>query len=99
MAHEMLQTLTSSAYDRRLESEADSESVDYLENANLDPGKFAEFLYAMSRKQNLPSVAYWMTTHPDSESRALAIIEKSKHNKHKVEKVLTVAEWNAMKGK
>lgn len=96
MVHEALQTLSSSAYDRSLESEADMTSVEYLENANLDPAKFADFMYNMSRKANMPSAVYYISTHPDSEERALAILEKIKGEKFEIKKILSDSEWKAL---
>ncbi|RZJ68511.1 MAG: M48 family metallopeptidase [Flavobacterium sp.] len=93
MTREMLHKLSSTAYDRSLESEADRESVEYLEKANLDPEKFGEFLFDMSRKDAMPSAVYWVSTHPESEERALEIIEDIKGKKFKVVKVLTDKEW------
>lgn len=93
---EVTRELSSSAYDRALESEADAESVKYLENANLNPEKFAEFLYEMSRKEDLPSALEWISTHPESEARALAIIDDIKGKKFEVQKVLSAQEWRAL---
>ena len=40
---EIFKTLSSSAYDRTLEKEADIASVEYMLNANIDPKPFADF--------------------------------------------------------
>ncbi|NMH28273.1 M48 family metallopeptidase [Flavobacterium silvaticum] len=96
MVHEALKTLSSSAYDRSLESEADMTSVDYLEKANLNPAKFADFMYNMSRQTNLPNAVYYISTHPESEERALAILDKIKGEKFKVKKILTDTEWKSL---
>ena len=67
----VLSRLSSSAYDRKLESEADMTAVDYLINAGIDPQKFADFLYRLSDKdKNLPSQLHWLSNHPDSRQRA-----------------------------
>lgn len=97
VAREVLHQLSSTAYDRTLESEADEESVKYLGKAKLDPEKFAEFLYGMSRTDALPSAAYWISTHPESEARALEILESIKGKKFEVRKVLSDAEWKMLR--
>lgn len=96
IAREALHTLTSSAYDRSLETEADMTSVEYLENAQLDPSKFADFMYKMSRNSDMPDAVYWISTHPESEERALAIIDKIKGRTFKIKKVLSEKEWNGL---
>jgi len=73
---EVLKHLSSSAYDRSLETEADLTAVDYLIKAGIDPEPFANFLYRLSDEtKNLPRQIYWISTHPESKQRAEKIIE------------------------
>jgi beta-barrel assembly-enhancing protease len=64
-----IKQLSSTAYDRNLENEADQAAVDYLLKANIDPAPLASFLYRQS-KEDLPEQLYWVSTHPDSRQRA-----------------------------
>jgi predicted Zn-dependent protease len=76
---EALKQLSSTAYDRSLETEADLTSVEYLANAGIDPGPFANFLYRLADEtKNLPSQIYWISTHPESKERAEKIIQQIK---------------------
>ncbi|MDP3641709.1 MAG: M48 family metallopeptidase [Bacteroidota bacterium] len=76
---EALKHLSSTAYDRKLETEADLTAVDYLEKAGINPEPFANFLYRLADEtQNLPSQIYWISTHPESKERAEKIIEHIK---------------------
>jgi beta-barrel assembly-enhancing protease len=76
---ETLKHLSSTAYDRSLETEADLTAADYLINAGIDPEPFANFLYRLADEtNNLPSQIYWISTHPESKERAGAIIEHIK---------------------
>ncbi|RZJ73278.1 M48 family metallopeptidase [Flavobacterium sp.] len=93
---EVLRALSSSAYDRELESEADRTSVNYLVKAKLNVEKFAEFMYGMSRNQQLPGVVYWISTHPESEERAVKILKAIEGKKLRVNDVLTKKEWEAL---
>lgn len=88
--------LSSSAYDRSLESEADMTAVDYLIKANLDPEQFANFMFKMSTNSDLPEEAYWLTTHPESEERAKAIINAIKGKKLVKKDFLTTKEWKLL---
>jgi beta-barrel assembly-enhancing protease len=74
-----IKQISSSAYDRKLETEADLTAVDYLEKAGIDPEPFANFLYRMADEtKNLPSQIYWISSHPESKERAEKIIERIK---------------------
>jgi len=94
---EVMHTLSSSAYDRSLEKEADITSVGYLQKAKIDPAPFADFLYDMSLDNNLPSALSWINTHPDSEERAKYILEYIKGKKEKTKPILSQSEWTGLK--
>lgn len=80
-----LKQLSSSAYDRSLESEADLFAVKYLMKAGIDPQPFANFLYRLSDiTKGLPEQVYWISTHPESKARAEEIIHEAlKHTDFK----------------
>jgi predicted Zn-dependent protease len=69
--------LSSSAYDRNLEREADLTGVKYLMNAQIDPEPFAAFLFRMSSlEEDLPRQLFWISSHPGSEDRAKDILQR-----------------------
>lgn len=73
---EAIKHLSSTAYDRKLETEADLSAADYLIKAGIDPESFANFLYRLADEtKHLPSQIYWISTHPESKERAEKIIE------------------------
>lgn len=87
-------TLSSSAFDRSLEKEADIKAVDYLTNANVNPEPFADFLYRLSMiDSELPSMISWISTHPDSKERAAYIIDYSKNKKTDFSSILSEKTW------
>lgn len=87
---EAAKLLSSTAYDRKLEKEADMFAVDYLINAKLNPEPFANFLYKISNDE-IQSAKYfsWISTHPDSKERAEYIIEYSKSRKQVFEQIIS----------
>jgi len=89
--------LSSSAYDRRLETEADMTSVDYLVKANLDANEFANFMFKMGMNNDAPDAFYYVNTHPDSEERAKAIIEDTKDRKYVKKLFLSANQWKSLK--
>jgi beta-barrel assembly-enhancing protease len=93
---EIMHTLSSSAYDRSLEKEADITSVEYMLKAKIDPAPFADFLYEMSfDKGEFNDALSWMSTHPESEERAKYILEYIKGDKVKSKKILSSNQWNS----
>ena len=90
--------LSSSAFDRSLEKEADIKAVDYLIQAEVNPELFAEFLYKLSDKEN-DALKYltWVSTHPDSKERAEYIIEYSKGKTADYKPILSKEKWENLK--
>ena len=73
---EAIKHLSSTAYDRSLETEADLTAVEYLEKTKINPEPFANFLYRLADEtKHLPSQIYWISTHPESKERAEEIIK------------------------
>lgn len=100
IAKEIAKLLSSSAYDRNLEREADMISVEYLLKAKIDPEPFANFLYRLGdEEKNIPNQVYWISTHPDSKERAENIISSLKGKPNLHEPVLTEEEWINFKKK
>jgi len=97
---ETAKMLSSSAFDRGLEKEADIKAVDYLIQAKINPEPFAEFLFKLSDEENTATkYLTWISTHPDSRERAEYIIEYSKDKKSKFTGVMTLESWEKLKEK
>jgi beta-barrel assembly-enhancing protease len=95
---ETAKMLSSSAFDRSLEKEADIKAVDYLINSNLDPKPFADFLYKLSEeKGNDIKYLTWISTHPDSKERSAYIIEYSRGKPINKKQILSNENWNKVK--
>ncbi len=94
---ELAKTVTSTAYDREMEHEADLSSVSYLINAGINPKPFADFLLRLSQEtKHLPKQFFWVTTHPDSEERAEGIYEFIKDKKIDSTKVISDNTWESL---
>jgi predicted Zn-dependent protease len=79
-----LSTITSTAYDRSLEKEADLKAVDYMIAAKMNPTYLASFLEKLDKQSKTPEVLQWVSTHPDSKERVRYINEKVKSQNIKV---------------
>lgn len=89
----IFKTLSSSAYDRTLEKEADLASVDYMIKANIDPKPMADFMYQMAQDSQVSKSLYWISSHPESEERAKYILEYIKNKKLKSKATLPEKDW------
>ena len=95
---ETAKMLSSSAFDRSLEKEADIKAVDYLINANVNPEPFADFLYKLSDSEHeATKYLTWISTHPDSKERAGYIIEYSKDKETEYKPILSNETWDKLK--
>ena len=94
---EILKSLSSSAYDRTLEKEADMTSVDYLLNANINPEPFADFMFELAQQKDLYDSLYWVSSHPESEERAKYILDYLKGKKYKKQATISSTAWEKYK--
>jgi len=73
----ILRILTTTAFSREQEREADRVAVAYLEKAGINPVHLGNFLLRISTRESGRRVPEWVSTHPDSRNRAAEIFEKS----------------------
>ncbi len=72
-------TLSSTAFDRSQEREADAFAIDALIKAEVDTEPFGNFLFRLSMgKGDIPEELVWISTHPDSKERAAEVFKKKK---------------------
>jgi predicted Zn-dependent protease len=90
-----IEQLSSTAYDRKLETEADLTAVEYMIGAEIDPEALANFLYRLS-DENFPEALYWVSTHPESKQRSVRIMEAIKGRSVQKNPVLGSSKWTAL---
>lgn len=94
---EVVHTLSSSAYDRTLEREADMKSIDYMINAEIDPKPFIDFMYNLSLETDNHTITKWISTHPESEERAHYIMSFIKGKEINSKQILSEKSWENLK--
>lgn len=67
---QVVEMLSSSAYDRSLEKDADLKAVDYLKRSGYGVDGFADFLDRLGAQDGGMGNLSWLSTHPDSKERA-----------------------------
>jgi beta-barrel assembly-enhancing protease len=94
---EAAKLVSSTAFDRSLEKQADIKAVEYLINANVNPRSFADFLYKIAEKETEASkYLTWISTHPHSIERAGYIIEHSINNHAAYHNIISCHTWDKM---
>jgi predicted Zn-dependent protease len=98
LVKQIAKTLSSTAFERKMEKQADIQSVDYLTKASINPLPFADFLLKLSAKDS-PVNEYlsWISTHPDSKERAAYINNLIKNKNYISKPIISKATWNLMK--
>ena len=95
---EAVRVLSSTAYDRNLERDADQTGVTYLIQTGVNPEGFANFLFRISEtEKELPKQIFWLATHPGSEERARNIISQIEGMTFEHQQILTDQQWDQLK--
>ncbi|MCF8330885.1 MAG: M48 family metallopeptidase [Bacteroidales bacterium] len=86
--------LSSSAFDRNMEREADFYATEYMANSQLDPEALARFLFRLSlnENENLEKLV-WISSHPASRERAEYIVEHAENLPKTSDYVLKSDTW------
>lgn len=94
---ETAKLLSSSAFDRDLEKEADIEAVDLMIKANVNPRPFANFLYRLSEKEHeATKYLTWFGTHPGAKERAAYIAGRGKGKLTDYKPILANGTWDKL---
>ena len=97
---QIVKLLTSTAFDRSKESEADAAAVHYLAKSDIDPEHFADFLLRLSNeKADIPLKLEWVSTHPNSKERSNEILKLRKQETYKSVPIFSDEIWEGLKAK
>jgi len=78
IVRQMTQMLSSSAFSRAHEREADEFAMKAMARAEMDPENLANFLFRFSQKSKVPEELVWISTHPNGKDRASEIMTEKK---------------------
>jgi beta-barrel assembly-enhancing protease len=97
IGRQTLKLLSSTAFDRELENEADMDAVHMMAKADIDPEHLANLLFRFSQEQKSVATGFkWLNTHPDSQDRSSMILELRKKEKYTVIPIAGEKEWTAL---
>lgn len=95
---ETAKMLSSTAFDRSLEREADIKAVEYLIKAQINPESLANFLYKLATTENSATkYLTWISTHPDTKERAGFILEYASNKLVIKQPILAKETWDKLK--
>ena len=98
IARETARLLSSTAFDRTLESEADAAAVHMMARADIDPQSFADVIFRLSRETNdFPKRLEWISTHPNTADRCAEILRLRKQETVHARAVASEASWSYCK--
>lgn len=90
-------TLSSSAFDREQETEADLKAVQLLTKAHIDPSGLANFLFRLSKEDHdFSDEMVFISTHPGSAERSAEILKEKTKYKVKV-RPFDFGDWQRIK--
>jgi predicted Zn-dependent protease len=85
--------ISSTAFDREQESEADADAVRYMAAAGIDPESFANFLFRIAKEKDIPRSLVILSTHPHSTDRASKILQLKKEQSFEPRELMSGEEW------
>jgi len=90
--------LSSSAYNRSLEKEADALAVAYLQKADITTAGIANLFSRLAEKEG-ESVFFvtWISTHPELKERVSAVHKLSENKEIECKKILSDKQWQKIK--
>ncbi len=98
IARQTTRLLTSSAFDREMESDADYGAVQMMAKAGIDPIHFADLLFRFSQeKGNIPKRFEWISSHPNTQERCAKILKLRKQEAYTIKPILDKARWEYLK--
>jgi predicted Zn-dependent protease len=98
ITRETARFLTSTAFDRELESDADAAAVHLMAKAGIDPQAFADVIFRLSQEGNdIPKRLEWISTHPNTADRCSEILRLRKQETIQAKPILSEASWLSVK--
>ncbi|MHC8948425.1 M48 family metallopeptidase [Sphingobacterium hungaricum] len=92
------QFLSTNAFSRDMEKEADLIGLAYLEKAKVNPAAFVNFMVKLDsiQKEEGLSLYSWLSTHPDGIDRSEYLSEKINPDKSHYESIISEETWSDM---
>ncbi|MBI3006498.1 MAG: M48 family metallopeptidase [Ignavibacteriales bacterium] len=98
IGRQVMKLLTSTAFDREQENEADLSAVQFMTKSEIDPEHLANFLFRLSQeKGSVPREFELLITHPNSQDRASEILKLRKRERFESRPIADDRRWKSIK--
>ena len=97
MITEVGRIVSSSAFNRNMEKEADLVGLTYIQNAKIDPKPFAEFIGVIDDENTPPSAFKWISTHPFPKDRKEYLLQNIGKQRTNYKPVISSSTWETFK--
>jgi predicted Zn-dependent protease len=97
VALQILKHLSSSAYDRNMEREADRWAITYLSNAGINPKALANFFERLENNKSAIEIPYWISSHPELEDRIRDVKREAELKTFVAKPLLSKEDWENLK--
>ena len=97
MITEVGRIVSSSAFNRNMEKEADLVGLTYIQNARIDPKPFAEFIGVIDDENTPPSAFKWVSTHPFPKDRKEYLLQNIGKQRTNYKPVISSSTWETFK--
>lgn len=97
IGHQTAKVLSSTAFDRSKEEEADAFAVETLAGADIDPEHLGNMFFRLATKTDIPEELVWISTHPNLKDRAAEVLKLGKTYSFKPRPVLHTP-WKEVQG-
>jgi beta-barrel assembly-enhancing protease len=99
IGRQMLKSLSSTAFDREQESEADLAAVHMMAAAGIDPEHLASLLFRLAQENQSAINFEWLSTHPNAQDRSAEILKARKRESYTVRPIMEAGEWSALQSR
>ncbi|MBS3914214.1 MAG: M48 family metallopeptidase [Bacteroidetes bacterium] len=90
------QMVSSAAFSRAMEKEADLTGADYLYNANISVTPLANFMFKLASDKDMPTAPAWISSHPASDDRAKYLLEYAETHPVLKSEIMPASEWEKL---
>lgn len=97
LAKEIAKILSTSAFDRALEKDADLTAVQYMQHAGLSGKALSTFIKRLSSDYPAENTLSWISTHPASNEREAYILEASLISQKRSIPIVSNMSWSELR--
>jgi beta-barrel assembly-enhancing protease len=97
IGRQTLKLLSSTAFDRDQEREADLAAVQMMAKADIDPERLANLFFRLTQEKKSIAISFeWLNTHPNAQDRSAEILKLRKKESYTARPIFDREEWDEL---